>query len=415
MELSHIHAFNEEDAMADQKFNYVIVGGGAAGMAAVEGIRERDVDGSVLMLSCESYLPYERPPLSKQLWFGKSKVADIYFHDQAFFDQHGVKLVLGTKVIKIDPGRRMVMDANGTAYQYDKLLLATGVSPRKLTIPGGEIEDIYYFRTLDDYLRIQKQVGTAKSVLVIGGGFIGSELAAALNIKMEVTWIFPSATLCNRVFPKSLGQDLQRNYQLRGVRVLNSEIPVSISKEQNGGFVTATSSGKNIASDLVVVGVGTIPSIGLAQEAGLQIGDGILVNEYLQTSHPDIYAAGDNAFFPYAALGQKMRIEHWDNALSQGKLAGRNMADAQEPFTYQPYFFSDLFEFGYEATGEVNTKLEMFADWEKENVTGVIYYLADSRVRGVLMCNLWNKLEQARELIRTSRRITTEQLHGLIR
>ena len=400
--------------MADQEYKYVIVGGGAAGMSAVEGIRERDGEGSVLMLSCEPHLPYERPPLSKQLWFGKSKVADIYLHDQAFFDRHNVKLALATKIIKLDPARRLVIDTGGTTYQYDKLLLATGVAPRKLAIPGGGMEEIYYFRTLNDYLRIQKQVGTAKSVLVIGGGFIGSELAAALNIKMEVTWLFPSATLCNRVFPKSLGQDLQRNYQMRGVRVLNSEIPVSISKEKER-FVTVTSSGKSIESDLIVAGIGTIPSTSLAQEAGLQIGDGILVNEYLQTSHPDIYAAGDNAFFPYAALGQKMRIEHWDNALSQGKLAGRNMADAQEPFTYQPYFFSDLFEFGYEATGDVNTKLEVFADWEKENVTGVIYYLAESRVRGVLMCNLWNKLEQARELIRTSRRVTAEQLHGLIR
>jgi NADPH-dependent 2,4-dienoyl-CoA reductase/sulfur reductase-like enzyme len=400
--------------MADQSFTYVIIGGGVAGMSAVAGIRERDKEGEVLLISAENHLPYERPPLSKQLWFGKARLADIYPHDQAYYKKQGVRLVLGTKAIKIDPARHTVTDANGASYQFEKLLLATGVLPRKLAIPGGELEDICHFRNLDDFLGVQQQIGTAKSVLVIGGGFIGSELAAALNLKLEVTWIFPGATLCNRVFPKSLGEELQRSYQMRGVRVLNSEMPVSISKGRSG-FVTVTSSGKNIESDLVVVGIGTVPAVWLAQEAGLEIGDGILVNQYLQTSHPDIYAAGDNAFFPYAALGQKMRIEHWDNALSQGKLAGRNMADAQEAFTYQPYFFSDLFEFGYEATGEVNTKLETIVDWEKENVSGVIFYLADSRVRGVLLCNLWGKLDQARELIRQGRKHTPETLRGLIR
>jgi NADPH-dependent 2,4-dienoyl-CoA reductase/sulfur reductase-like enzyme len=153
----------------------------------------------------------------------------------------------------------------------------------------------------------------------------------------------------------------------------------------------------------------------LAKSGGLEVGNGIVVNEYLETSSPDIYAAGDDAFFPYRALGQPMRIEHWDNALNQGKWAGRNMAGAHEPFTYQPYFFSDLFEFGYEATGEVDSRLETFADWQKENDTGVIYYQRDGMVRGVMMCNVWDKVETARELIRKGERMTPEKLRGLIR
>jgi len=400
--------------MPEQAFTYVIVGGGSAGMSAVEGIREHDSSGTVLLICDERHLPYERPPLSKQLWFGKTKVENIFLHDQDFFDKHGVTVALGTKVVRLDPGEKTVADANGNIYRFEKLLLATGVAPRKLSIPGGDLDGICYFRTLDDYLRTQHQIAGAKSALVIGGGFIGSELAAALNINLEVTWIFPSSTICSRVFPKPLGQALQCHYEKRGVRVLNSEMPVSISKSRSG-YITYSSGGKDFDSDLVIVGIGTTPAIDLAKEAGLEVGDGVVVNEYLQTSHPDIFAAGDNAFFPYAALGKKMRIEHWDNAMNQGKWAGRNMAGAQSPFTYQPYFFSDLFEFGYEATGEVSTKLETFADWEKENETGVIYYLDDGKIRGVMMCNVWDKMEVARELIRKGERVSPEKLRGLIR
>jgi NADPH-dependent 2,4-dienoyl-CoA reductase/sulfur reductase-like enzyme len=374
-----------------------------AGAAAVEGIRERDPNGSILLIGDENHLPYDRPPLSKQLWFGKARVADISLHDQSFYDAHGVGVVTNTRVVRLAPGDKTIIATNGEVYRFDKLLLATGVTPRKLPMPGGDLDGICYFRTLDDYLRIQPQVAQAKSALVIGGGFIGSELAAALNVSLEVTLIFPDTTLCSRVFPKPLGEAIQRRYRERGVYVLNSDIPVSISKHQHG-FMTRTAGGKHIESDLVIVGIGTAPTVDLAQEAGLEVGDGIVVNEFLQTSHPDIYAAGDNAYFPYPALDKKMRIEHWDNALNQGKWAGRNMAGAREAFTYQPYFFSDLFEFGYEATGDVNSKLETYADWKKENETGTIYYLADGRIRGVMMCNLWDRMDAARELIRNGER-----------
>ena len=150
----------------------------------------------------------------------------------------------------------------------------------------------------------------------------------------------------------------------------------------------------------MIVGVGVKPSVTLAEQAGLATGDGIIVNEYLQTSHPDIYAAGDNARFPYQVLGQQARVEHWDNALNQGKHAGRNLAGARDAFTYMPYFFSDLFEFGYEAVGEVNSRMETRADWQKPFDTGVIYYLRDGRIRGAMMCNVWEKVEAARALIR---------------
>lgn len=399
--------------MPQHAFNYVLVGGGLAGAAAIEGIRERDATGSILLIGAEAHLPYDRPPLSKQLWFGKSKVEEIFLHDQEFYDRQGVTVVRGATVAQLDPRKKTLADAAGTTYRFDKLLLATGVVPRKLDIPGGELDGVCYFRTFDDYRRIHSQAEEAKSALVIGGGFIGSELAAALNVTLDVTMIFPAATICDRVFPKSVGQAIQRHYRERGVYILDSDMPVSIRKGERG-FITQTSAGKSVESDLVIVGIGTLPVMELAQQAGLATGDGIIVDEFLQTSHSDIYAAGDNANFPYPALGRNMRIEHWDNALNQGKAAGRNMAGAHEPFTYQPYFFSDLFEFGYEATGEVNTKLETFADWKKENETGVIYYLADGKVRGVMMCNVWDKMDTARELIRKGERVSPEELRGRI-
>ncbi|MBS4099441.1 MAG: FAD-dependent oxidoreductase [Sulfuricella sp.] len=399
--------------MPEQTFSYVVIGGGLAGASAIAGIRERDANGTILLIGDEMHLPYDRPPLSKQLWFGKSKVAEVFLHDQAYYDQQGVSVVRGAKVAKLDPGEKTIADAEGNRYRFDKLLLATGVTPRRLDIPGGNSDGICYFRTLDDYLSIHSQVATAKSALVIGGGFIGSELAAALNVSLEVTMIFPGTHICSRVFPGSLGQAMQRRYQERGIYVLDSEMPVSIGKTASG-FVTQTSGGKTIQSDLVLVGIGTVPNVDLAQAAGLAVDNGIVVDEFLQTSHPDIYAAGDNAFFPYAALGQGMRIEHWDNALNQGKWAGRNMAGAREAFTYQPYFFSDLFEFGYEATGLVSPKLETVTDWRKENETGVIYYLADQKIRGIMLCNVWDKMDIARELIRKGESVSAEALHGMI-
>ncbi|BCB27820.1 N-acylamino acid racemase [Sulfurimicrobium lacus] len=396
------------------KFDYVIVGGGLAGASAIEGIRERDEKGSILLLSAEAHPPYDRPPLSKKLWFGKTRVEEIFLHDQAFYDERGVNMLLGEKAEKLDPHEKTVATASGKRYLFGKLLLATGASPRRSDIPGGDLEGICYFRTLDDYLRMRSDAKVDRTALIVGGGFIGSELAAALNLNLEVTMIFPSLTLCRRVFPEALGMAVQRHFQERGIRVIHSDSPVSFSKN-GGGFRTETMSGKSIESDLLIVGIGVDPDIGLARDAGLEVGNGIVVNEYLETTHPDIYAAGDNAFFPYPALGKSMRIEHWDNALTQGRWAGSNMAGAHEPFTYQPYFFSDLFEFGYEATGEVDTSLETFADWQKENHTGVIYYLREGRVRGVMMCNVWDRLDAARELIRKGEIVTHDSLRGAIR
>jgi 3-phenylpropionate/trans-cinnamate dioxygenase ferredoxin reductase subunit len=404
-----------EVAMAQRDYKYVIIGGGLAGGSAVEGIRKQDSDGSILLICGEKHLPYDRPPLTKKLWFGKKQVEEIFLHDQQWYAAHGVDTLLATEAASVDCSRKAVAAANGVTYHYHKLLLATGGTPRRLDLPGGDVDGICYYRYLDDYLKTRSAAAEGKSAVVIGGGFIGSEIAAALKInKLEVTMVYPGPYLVHQVFPEGLGRALQDLYRSRGVTILSGDAPISFERAGEK-FLTNTRSGKRIESDLLIVGVGIVPNVNLAQAAGLTVENGVAVNELLQTSNADIYAAGDIAFFPYQALGQRMRIEHWDNAINQGQHAGRNMAGAGEPFTYMPYFFSDLFEFGYEAVGDVNSKLETFADWHKENDTGVIYYLAEGKVRGAMMCNVWDKVEAARELIKRGKRMAPEDLRGAIR
>jgi len=401
--------------MNEQAYAYVIVGGGLAGASAVEGIRERDKKGTILLVGSEKHLPYDRPPLSKKLWFGKKKVEDIFIHDQKFYDENKVTIESGVTITSLDPKQKTVTTNAGKQYGYQKLLLATGGVPRTLPIPGGNLDGICYFRTLDDYLKLRKESTEGKKAVIIGGGFIGSEIAAAMAInKIEVTMIFPESYLVSRVFPEYLGRALLNQFLSRGIKVLANEKPSAFSKEGDT-FTTYTESGKKIESDMVIVGIGIAPSLELPRRAGLQTANGVIVDEYLQASLPDIYAAGDIAFFPYQALGKQTRVEHWDNALNQGKQAGLNMAGARKPYDYMPYFFSDLFEFGYEAVGDVDASLETFADWQKENDTGVIYYLRDGKVRGAMMCNVWEKVEAARELIRKGGQSTPASLRGAIR
>ncbi|MBI3039269.1 NAD(P)/FAD-dependent oxidoreductase [bacterium] len=385
--------------MAIQNYQYVIVGAGAAGTSAVEGIRERDKNLPIIVFGAEKHLPYERPPLSKKLWFGKKKVENIFLKSKSFFDEAGAKLLLDTRIVGIDSANKTVFDQNGEAYRFGKLLLATGGTPKVFSFPGGNLEEICYFRFLDDFLKVRKSAVDCKSALVIGGGFIGSEMAAALCLnKLDVTLLFSSPYLCRRVFPQNLGKAIERLFKSRGIRVLNEEQPVSFDRV-NGKIITRTKTGK-IESDMVIAGIGINPDLELARRAELATSNGIIVNEHLQTSHPDIFAAGDNALFPYKALGQITRIEHWDNALTQGKHAGRNMAGAMEEFSYMPYFVSDLFEFGYEAVGEIDPQMEVTEDWVKEFETGVIFFSRDRKLRGAMMCNIWGKLEIVRDLIR---------------
>ena len=400
--------------MMPTQYSYAIVGGGLAGGSAVAGIRAHDATGRIVMIGNEAYLPYDRPALTKGLWLGKKTLAKIFLKPEAYYDENNVEWVQGTQVTGLDVAAHVLTDARGATYQYDRLLLATGGTPRRLTIPGGDLDGISYYRYLDDYQAIRAQAAPGKTAVVIGGGFIGSEIAAGLAVNaLQVTMVFPEPYLVSRVFPSGLGSALLEDYRTRGIVCHPGDVPVAIAK-QGEQFVTQTRGGLRLVSDLLIVGVGITPNTELAEQAGLSTENGITVDEYLQAARPEIFAAGDTANFPYQALGTHTRVEHWDHAVTSGKHAGENLAGAHKPYDYMPYFFSDLFDFGYEAVGEVDARLETFADWQQENATGVIYYLRDGKVRGAMMCNIWNQVEAARALIRRGQPMTPEQLRGAI-
>jgi NADPH-dependent 2,4-dienoyl-CoA reductase/sulfur reductase-like enzyme len=398
----------------EQAYSYVIVGAGLAGTSAVEGIRQLDSGKSILLLGAEQDMPYDRPPLSKQLWTGAKSVAEIFLHDENFYRTAEIDLRLAVDVTHIDADAHTIRDNQGNIFRYERLLLATGGTPKRLDIPGGDLSGISYFRTLGDYRRLRQAAAQGKSALVIGGGFIGSELAAALCMQgLAVTLIFPSPWLGSRVFPEDLARALTQLYRDKGVEVLAGDVPLSIRRDGDG-YVALTRDGRELRADLIVAGVGIKPNIALAREAGLATATGVCVNEFLETSKRDIFAAGDVAFAPHPVLGPR-RVQHWDNAASQGRQAGRNMAGAREPFTFIPFFFSDLFDFGYEAVGDIDSRLRTFADWQEENKTGVIYYLDADRVRGVMLCNVWGQVDAARALIEAARPHSPSDLRGAIR
>ena len=372
-------------------YKYLIIGGGLAGDAATRGIRELDAEGSIGLISAERDAPYMRPNLSKGLWKGRP-IEKIWRRTE-----ERAELNLGRKVTRLDPQKKSVQDDKGDEYTYDKLLLATGGSPIHLPFGDG---NIIYYRSFQHYLRLRKMADEREHFVVIGGGFIGSEMAAALTIVgKKVTMIFLEDAIGGLVFPSDLSHYLNDFYREKGVEVIANDSVASVQKEGER-VIVQTGSGRRIETDGVVAGIGIRPNVALAQDAGLKVENGIVVNERLETSEPGIYAVGDAVNFFHSALGKRVRVEHEDNAIFMGKLAGQNMAGGSETYTHTPMFYSDLFEFGYEAVGEMSSKMETISDWQEEPFKkGVVYYLDEGRVRGVLLWNVWKQLENARALL----------------
>ena len=388
-------------------YKYLIIGGGLAGDAATRGIRELDSEGTIGMISREPDPPYMRPNLSKGLWKGRP-VEKIWRKT----GERVTKMHLGCNVNHIDPTKKLVRDESNDEYTYDKLLLATGGTPNHL--PFGE-GNIIYYRSFQDYQHLRKLTEQGHRFIVIGGSFIGSEIAAALTmVGQKVTMVFPEDAISEDLFPQDLSKFLNEYYRLNGVEVMTGDSIASVQKDGDR-LAARTGSGRILEADGVVAGIGIHPNLELAKEAGLQIDNGIIVNEQLQTLNPDIFAAGDAANFFHSALGKRVRVEHEDNAVQMGKLAGRNMAGANETYTHIPMFYSDLFDLGYEVVGELNSKMETFSDWEEPFKKGVIYYLEDGRVRGVLLWNVWEKVEEARALMKEKGPFQPEDLKGRIK
>ncbi|HEY9512121.1 MAG TPA: FAD-dependent oxidoreductase, partial [Rhodanobacter sp.] len=300
--------------------DYLIVGTGMAADAAAKAIHAADAAASIGMVGDEVSPPYQRPPLSKALWKGDTSPADIDLATAA----SGADLYLGRRVTGLDCAAHLALDAHGDTYRYRRLLLATGATPRRLAFAAGE--RVIHFRTLADYQALRRYAVAGAQIAVIGGGFIGSELAASLcGIGCKVTMIFPDAAIGTGRYPAALTAFLNSYYQDRGV-TLRTGVTVVDGKTRASGVELTLSDGETLQVDAVVAGLGVTPNTALAAQAGLQVDNGIVVDTRLRSSDPDIWAAGDVASFHSSALDRRMRVEHEDAAVSMGRLAGGNMA-----------------------------------------------------------------------------------------
>jgi NADPH-dependent 2,4-dienoyl-CoA reductase/sulfur reductase-like enzyme len=370
-----------------QTTKYLIVGAGMTGDMAAKGIREHDAEGSITMIGADPHPPYKRPLLTKGLWQGASE--EKLWREPA----ESVELVTGRRIVSLDLEARTATSDAGEEYAWEKLLLATGARPRQ--IPGAE--GVVWYRTLDDYRRVREIAREGAHIVVIGGGFIGSELAAGLvGTGCRVTMLFPEPGIGFRLFPAGLSTFVADYYREKGIEVLTGETVASAS----GGRVE-TGSGTTIEADAVVAGLGVIANTELAEAVGLEVDDGIVVDEYGRVpGREDVFAAGDVARFPVVALGTSMRIEHEDHANTHGRVVGGNMAGAGTVYDHLPFFYSDLFDLGYEAVGAVDSRLDAVESWEEPNRKGIVTYVEDGRPRGVLLWNVWGKVDAAREVLR---------------
>jgi NADPH-dependent 2,4-dienoyl-CoA reductase/sulfur reductase-like enzyme len=388
-----------------REYRYLIVGGGMTADAACKAIRERDSSGSIGLVGTETHVPYKRPPLTKALWSGGSE--DSIWRGT---EEIAVDLTLGTTIVSLDLDGHRATDDAGETYAYERLLLATGGTPRRLSFPS---DGVIFFRTLDDYRRLRAQTEEPARVVVIGGGFIGSEIAAALTTNgHRVTMVFPEDGVCARLFPPDLSAFVTDYYRSKGVEVLSGE---SVTAVEDGARVV-TGSGRTLEADAIVAGLGIVPQTTLAESAGISVDDGVVVDEFGRAdARHDVYAAGDVARFPVPALGGTTRVEHEDHANTHGAVVGANMAGAHQPYHHLPFFYSDLFDLGYEAVGALDPRHDVLMEWVEPNRKGVVCYVDDDgRPRGLLLWDVWGKVDPARELISAGKPVRSDTLRELL-
>ena len=374
-------------------YDYLIVGGGMAADAAAKAIGAHDAAASIGIVGAEAAPPYERPPLSKALWKGDRTLASIDLGTAA----SGAELHLGRRMQTLDRDRHCAHDDHGDSWRYRRLLLATGATPRRLPFAGSD--RVIHFRTVDDYRQLRRLAVAGARIAVVGGGFIGSELAASLaGVGCEVSMLFPAGSIGSGRYPPALATFLDDYYRERGIELLPG-VKVVDGRAGEEGVELVLSDGRRLRADAVVAGLGVIPDTALAERAGLDVADGVVVDGQLRTSDPDIWAAGDLASFFNPSLGRRLRVEHENAAVEMGAHAGRAMAGAGGEYSTLPYFYSDLFDLGYEAVGLLDARLELVEDWSEPHRKGVVYYLDDGRVRGVLLWNVWGQIDAARALI----------------
>jgi len=395
------------DGTAPEAFDHVVVGGGMVAATAAAAIREAAPDATVLVLSDDVDAPYTRPALSKKLWTDPEYTEDD--NDMGLAGT-GAELRLRTRATAIDRDARTVTTSDGATVSYGRLLLATGGSPTTLDLPDDD--RVVYFRTSADYRRLRALSGGQRHVVVVGGSYIGTEIAAALvQNDTRVTLVFPDEVLGGAVFPPELASSFERRYEEAGVALARGR-RLERGTADDAGLHLVLDDGSTLDADAVVVGLGITPSVELAEQAGLTVDDGIVVDASLRTSDPLVFAAGDVAMYPDRILGRR-RVEHVDNAKEQGPLVGRVMAGSDEEYAHTPYYYSKVFDLSYEAVGTIDSTTDTVVD-DKGDGAAVAYYLSDDAVVGVLLWNVDEARDAARAVLAEGSAVDRDALVGRI-
>jgi 3-phenylpropionate/trans-cinnamate dioxygenase ferredoxin reductase subunit len=382
----------------DQTF--IVVGASLAGAKAAETLRAEGFDGRLVLIGAEHARPYERPPLSKEYLRGEAGREKVYVHEEGFYADHDIELRLGRTVVSLNPSANELALDDGERLQYDRLLLTTGAEPRRLAIPGAELDGVLYLRSVEDSDVLRDRLDRGGAVVVIGAGWIGAEVAASARQRgLEVTVVEPASVPLERVLGTEVGAIYRDVHSDHGVKLL---LGTGVDAFEGAGAVeqVRTSDGRALRCDFAVVGVGVQPRTQLAAQAGLAVGNGILVDENLQTSAPGVFAAGDAANAQHPFYGEPIRVEHWANALHQGPAAARNMLDRAEAFDRLPYFFSDQYDVGMEYTGFARTWDRVVFRGDPASREFIAFWLTGDRVIAGMNVNVWDVTDPIQRLIR---------------
>ncbi len=389
---------------------FVIVGAGLAGAKAAAELRERGFDGRVVLVSAETEVPYERPPLSKEYMQGKAEKSEAQVYAPELYHDQQIELLEGVSATALDASTSTVRLSNGADIQFDKLLLATGSEPRRLDVPGAELDGVMYLRTFADADAIRAAAESGSRAVVIGSGWIGSEVAASLRqLDVAVTVIDPAALPNVRIFGPEIGE-FYRDVQLQhGVTMRLGEGADALIGD---GRVRAvkTSTGDEVDADFVVVGIGVTPRVQLAADAGLDVDNGVLVSATLQTSDPNIFAAGDIANELHPFYDRRIRVEHWAAALNQGPLAAGSMLGDTKPYDRIPYFYSDQYDVGMEYSGYTTSWDKVVFRGDRAGGEFVAFWIDDDRVVAGMNVNVWDVNQHVQALIRSRAKIDLDRL-----
>ncbi|WP_026924039.1 NAD(P)/FAD-dependent oxidoreductase [Glycomyces arizonensis] len=392
----------------------VIIGGGLAGAKTAEALRDHGFTGTVTLIAAEAHLPYERPPMSKSFLIGASPFDDALVHTAEWYREKEIDLRTGTRAIALDTGRHRVGLEDGDEVAYDKLVLATGSTPRRLPVPGAEASGVHYLRTREDSDAIRSTFGPGRRLVVIGGGWIGLEVAAAARGAGTEVCVVEAADL---PLSAALGPELAVVFadlhRANGVDLRLSTRLNAVLTDGGRAVGVELDGGERIDADGIVVGIGAVPQTGLAEAAGLAVDDGVLVDASLRTSDPDVYAVGDIANHDHPALGRRMRVEHWAAALNQPSVAAAALLGGAERYTELPYFYSDQYDLGMEYIGHSPE-----GSYDRIVVRGalaaqkfVAFWLdRDNRIKAAMNVNVWDVVDQIKHLIGDGRPIDPERL-----